>query len=518
MTFQKKIYLALSFWAVCTTVSVALCLFNLSNLIDSQKELDKINKISEGFEKVLVIILDMETGVRGYLLSGNDQYLEPFAASEGIFTEETDKLFKQIDKNSEAFKTLTKIVALKQNWIEGSVVAEMMARRKFGRGMIDFNAFVEIFRNSGGKKVTDEIRTLIRNQRTSLGKEVVSINSAVLSDVKSTIISLLAGILGVYIIGIASIVVLIKKTINHILQSLKNISNVSCEIASTSTSLTHSSNDLKNNVISTSTAATQVSASVEEIYMTTLKALDDLASSKTTITKSVSNVSDAQLSITENIKAANQIEVIKGELGEVVKSNTQSFEEIISLIKQIQIKTKVINEIVFQTKLLSFNASVEAARAGESGKGFSVVAEEVGNLAEMSGKSAVEINALLQESIAKVQVISESLTEKSEQSMRDFTNGVLNILNTSNSSSSCIEEINGSVIALQDTFTNVSLISHEQTKGLEQIKTAIAQVDSGAKENEVTSNTSNEMAVKLSKNVEDLENSLKSLNNVFTGS
>ncbi len=47
-------------------------------------------------------------------------------------------------------------------------------------------------------------------------------------------------------------------------------------------------------------------------------------------------------------------------------------------------KTKVINDIVFQTKRLSFNASVEAARAGEHGKGFAVVAEEVGNLAQMS--------------------------------------------------------------------------------------------------------------------------------------
>ena len=72
------------------------------------------------------------------------------------------------------------------------------------------------------------------------------------------------------------------------------------------------------------------------------------------------------------------------------------------LISEIGNKTKVINDIVFQTKLLSFNASVEAARAGEHGKGFSVVAEEVGNLAHMSGNSAKEITQLLESSINRV--------------------------------------------------------------------------------------------------------------------
>jgi ABC-type transporter Mla subunit MlaD len=101
------------------------------------------------------------------------------------------------------------------------------------------------------------------------------------------------------------------KTTNQILTVLKNISNVSMELLTTSKSLSHSSNDLKNNVINTSTAATQASSSVEEIYMTTLKTLEDLEVSKGTIVKSVTSVQDAQKSISDNIKAANQIEIIK---------------------------------------------------------------------------------------------------------------------------------------------------------------------------------------------------------------
>ncbi|MDO9184284.1 MAG: methyl-accepting chemotaxis protein [Bacteriovorax sp.] len=88
-------------------------------------------------------------------------------------------------------------------------------------------------------------------------------------------------------------------------------------------------------------------------------------------------------------------------------------------------KTKVIDDIVFQTKLLSFNASVEAARAGEQGKGFAVVAEEVGKLAQSSGEAAKEINLLLKEGVERINnIVSESnnkikfLIEKGNESLR----------------------------------------------------------------------------------------------------
>lgn len=91
-------------------------------------------------------------------------------------------------------------------------------------------------------------------------------------------------------------------------------------------------------------------------------------------------------------------------INQVTDSN-HKIVEIFGMIQEISNKTKVINEIVFQTKLLSFNASVEAARAGEHGKGFAVVAEEVGKLAQLSGDSAKEITELLEKSTVKVQQI-----------------------------------------------------------------------------------------------------------------
>jgi methyl-accepting chemotaxis protein len=81
------------------------------------------------------------------------------------------------------------------------------------------------------------------------------------------------------------------------------------------------------------------------------------------------------------IHALLEINTTSTTLIEKVTDGNQQIVGIVGMIQEIGNKTKIINDIVFQTKLLSFNASVEAARAGEQGKGFAVVASEVGSLA-----------------------------------------------------------------------------------------------------------------------------------------
>lgn len=518
MTFQKKVYLAFIVWGLSTLSSVGFCLYNLNQLIESQGKLKHISTITKGFEKIVVDILDMETGIRGYLLSGTDEYLEPFAASEGRFTVTAEELFTHLDKDSEYFNLLTKVVETKAIWLESSLVVEMMARRKFGRGMIDFNAFVETFKNSGGKIRSDEMRAMTKQAQDSLKNEVATINQNIVKYVRYTVFSLLLGILGIYLVGFLFIIVLIRKTNANILESLEDISQVSVCLLSAGTSLKDSSKNLKKNVIDTSNSTSEVSSSVEEIYTTTVKNLKDLEASKVLVESTVTSAKNAKEIILDNMKAANSIEKIKAELAEVLKSNAQSFSEMIQLIAEIQSKTHVINEIVFQTKLLGFNASVEAARAGEAGKGFSIVAEEVGSLADRSGSSAIEIDKLLVESVTKVQNISENLIQKSKESMDAFSASVVNILNTSNLSTENIQEIDKSIILLQETFENVRMASSEQTRAIEHIKSAMAEVDHGAKSNEKNSNDSDEMATKVLNDVEALEASLNNLKVIFLGS
>jgi methyl-accepting chemotaxis protein len=102
--------------------------------------------------------------------------------------------------------------------------------------------------------------------------------------------------------------------------------------------------------------------------------------------------------------AFKEIAISNQEFFEEINASNEELRIIINIISDISEKTKVINDIVFQTRLLSFNASVEAARAGEHGKGFAVVAEEIGKLASVSGNSAKEINDILGHATTQVEL------------------------------------------------------------------------------------------------------------------
>lgn len=107
--------------------------------------------------------------------------------------------------------------------------------------------------------------------------------------------------------------------------------------------------------------------------------------------------------ISKMVESSQEIKQGAELFGSEMQQSIEQLTKALNVIQGIAQKTQAISEIVFQTKLLSFNASVEAARAGEAGKGFSVVAEEVGKLANMSGNVSNEISKIVENSVSVVQ-------------------------------------------------------------------------------------------------------------------
>jgi methyl-accepting chemotaxis protein len=136
------------------------------------------------------------------------------------------------------------------------------------------------------------------------------------------------------------------------------------------------------------------------------------------------------------------------ELDAALTANSASSEKVAKVIKMI-------DEITFQTNILALNAAVETARAGEVGMGFAVVADEVRNLAHRSADAARDTSVLIEEALAK------------SRDGRQKVNAVNQKMDASN-------KIAGAVKAATD---EIGAASTEQTRGIEQISTAISQMN-----------------------------------------
>jgi methyl-accepting chemotaxis protein len=147
--------------------------------------------------------------------------------------------------------------------------------------------------------------------------------------------------------------------------------------------------------------------------------------------------------------------------GDVVRSAVIAMEKIEKSSTEISNIIGVIDEIAFQTNLLALNAGVEAARAGEAGKGFAVVAQEVRELAQRSAAAAKEIKALILMSTDQVQE-GVQLVDETGKALEAIVAEV--------------QEINRHVSAIVDA-------SQEQSSGLQQINTAVNQMDQDTQKN-----------------------------------
>ncbi|WP_457851434.1 methyl-accepting chemotaxis protein [Aliarcobacter butzleri] len=157
----------------------------------------------------------------------------------------------------------------------------------------------------------------------------------------------------------------------------------------------------------------------------------------------------------------------------LANQTTQAMDEINNQVNLINDSISVIDQIAFQTNILSLNAAVEAATAGEAGKGFAVVAQEVRNLASRSAEAAREIKAIV-----------ENATSKANEG-KEIANNMIE----------GYKELNINISETINLIGDIQNASKEQLLGIEQINDAVNSLDRQTQQNAMIASQTNDIAI-----------------------
>jgi methyl-accepting chemotaxis protein len=234
------------------------------------------------------------------------------------------------------------------------------------------------------------------------------------------------------------------------------------QVASASDQVSSSSQSLAEGASQQASSLEETSSSLEEIASQTRQNADNAVEAQSQMGKAREIVANATGNMQELVKSIEAITERSKETGKIIKT---------------------IDDIAFQTNLLALNAAVEAARAGEAGKGFAVVAEEVRGLAQRSADAARNTSELIEGTISAVETGNE-LGQKTQEAFQ------ANI------------EIAQKIGTLID---EIAAASKEQTQGIEQVNTAVSEMDKVVQQNAADSEESASASEELSAQAQEMK-------------
>ena len=424
---------------------------NLAEAIKWQTHTYVVKTNLQGLEKDLV---DAETGQRGFIFTGKEEFLEPYKNGTNAFYKTAIETKKLIQDNPEQVKNMEQLETMTEQKLDE--LAETISLKRAGKEP-QLRALVL---SNKGKIVMDEIRAKLAQmlnledallvERTKLAKQ--SEQFAAIFSIGGTVVAV---VLGSFIVLFIS-----DKIIRPINQVANTIARSSTEIAATI-------EEQERTATLQSSAVNQTTITMDELGAASQQSAQQAQAGADSARQALNITEKGTLAVEQTLESMT---TLKENVGAIAAQILRLSEQ----TNQIGNISSAVTDLANQTNMLALNASVEAVRAGENAQGFTVIATEIRKLADLSKKSAEKINNL----VFDIKNAIDSTVTVTKEGTTIVEEGTKISQETAAAFSEVAKAVNNVVLNNQQ----ISLTAEQQAVAIQQVVDAMNSLNQSAKE------------------------------------